>query len=266
MPFSSIGQTLSEFSSSITADNVSEPTTYGDSIVFGVAGSGVHAWCGGADFSETSANYTASGLSITTTLGNNTIDIGATPASNVKIGGYIHLTNGTEEYTGRVVNVASPNVIVDPAPIRTTTSPYTSIAYYPVLPQVGTNNDGEYVSYAGCVGTFVSGGDSRIVLGNVKITNASTGSTSQHPNRIMWSVREASDATVSNCDGLVQATRAGFPNLNYIDIEDIEQVIALVPIGSGNMLVVGTKQCVMLAGQLLTQSAGRRMRRLVEVV
>jgi len=73
----------------------------------------------------------------------------------------------------------------------------------------------------------------------------------------MWSVREASDATVSNCDGLVQATRAGFPNLNYIDIEDIEQVIALVPIGSGNMLVVGTKQCVMLAGQLLTQSAGQ---------
>ena len=73
----------------------------------------------------------------------------------------------------------------------------------------------------------------------------------------MWSVREASDATVSNCDGIVQATRAGFPKLNYIDIEDIEQVIALVPIGSGNMLVVGTKQCVLLAGQLLTQSAGQ---------
>ena len=257
MPFSSTGQTLSEFSSSITADNVSEPATYGDSIVFGVAGSGVHAWCGGADFAETLANYTASGLSITTTLGNNTINIGATPAASVKIGGYIHLTNGTEEYTGRVVNVASPNVIVDPPPIRTTTSPYTSIAYYPVLPQVGTNNDGEYISYAGCIGTFVSGGDSRIVLGNVKVTNAATGAVSQHPSRIVWSVREASDATVSNCDGLVQATRAGFPKLNYIDIEDIEQVIALVPIGSGNMLVVGTKQCVMLAGQLLTQSAGQ---------
>jgi hypothetical protein len=255
MPFSSAGQTLSTFTSSITTGELGRPTTYGDSIVFAVSGTGTSptAWCGGADFSETAANYSASGLSITTVVGNNTINVGATAAGNIKIGGYVHLSNGTDEYTGRVVNVASPNIVVDPAPIYAKT--FTSLAYYPVLPQVGTNNDGQYVSSAGCVGTFVSGGDSRIVLGNVKITTGS--STQSHPNRIMWSVREASDATVSNCDGIVQATRAGFPKLNYIDIEDIEQVIALVPIGSGNMLVVGTKQCVLLAGQLLTQSAGQ---------
>lgn len=261
MPFSSAGQTLSTFTSSIAAGELARPTTYGDSIVFAVSGTGTSpvAWCGGADFSETSANYSASGLSITTTAGNNAINVGATAAGNIKIGGYVHLSNGTDEYTGRVVNVASPNIVVDPAPINPRTglavTTYTSIAYYPVLPQVGANSDGQYVSSAGCVGTFVSGGDSRIVLGNVKITTGS--STQSHPNRIMWSVREASDATVSNCDGIVQATRAGFPTLNYIDIEDIEQVIALVPIGSGNMLVVGTKQCVLLAGQLLTQSAGQ---------
>ena len=255
MPFSSAGQTLSTFTSSITTGELGRPTTYGDSIVFAVSGTGTSptAWCGGADFSETAANYSASGLSITTVVGNNTINVGATAAGNIKIGGYVHLSNGTDEYTGRVVNVASPNIVVDPAPIYAKT--FTSLAYYPVLPQVGTNNDGQYVSSAGCVGTFVSGGDSRIVLGNVKITTGS--STQSHPNRIMWSVREAFDATVSNCDGIVQATRAGFPKLNYIDIEDIEQVIALVPIGSGNMLVVGTKQCVLLAGQLLTQSAGQ---------
>ena len=252
MPFSSAGQTLSTFTSSITTGELGRPTTYGDSIVFAVSGTGTSptAWCGGADFSETAANYSASGLSITTVVGNNTINVGATAAGNIKIGGYVHLSNGTDEYTGRVVNVASPNIVVDPAPIYAKT--FTSLAYYPVLPQVGTNNDGQYVSSAGCVGTFVSGGDSRIVLGNVKITTGS--STQSHPNRIMWSVREAFDATVSNCDGIVQATRAGFPKLNYIDIEDIEQVIALVPIGSGNMLVVGTKQCVLLAGQLLTQA------------
>lgn len=255
MPFSSAGQTLTTFTSSIAAGELARPTTYGDSIVFAVSGTGTSpvAWCGGADFSETGANYSASGLSITTAVGNNTINVGATAAGNIKIGGYVHLSNGTDEYTGRVVNVASPNIIVDPAPIYAKT--FTNLAYYPVLPQVGTNSDGQYVSSAGCVGTFVSGGDSRIVLGNIKITTGS--STQAHPNRIMWSVREASDATVSNCDGIVQATRAGFPKLNYIDIEDIEQVIALVPIGSGNMLVVGTKQCVLLAGQLLTQSAGQ---------
>jgi len=252
MQFSSALQTLSLFTSSVSADQVSAPTTYGDSIVFGVAGSGVHAWCGGADFSETSANYSASGVSITTTTGDATITVGSTPASNMKVGGYVHLSNASEEYTGRIVNVGATTITVDPAPIRTTDSAFTSVAYYPVLPQVGALNDGSYVSYAGCVGTFVSGGDSRIVLGNVKITTGS--STSQHPNRIMWSVREASDATVAKCDGLVQATRAGFPKLNYIDIEDIEQVIALVPIGSGNMLVIGTKQCVLLSGQLLTQA------------
>lgn len=257
MPFSSAGQTLSTFTSSITTGELGRPTTYGDSIVFAVSGTGTSptAWCGGADFSETAANYSASGLSITTVVGNNTINVGATAAGNIKIGGYVHLSNGTDEYTGRVVNVASPNIVVDPAPIYAKT--FTSLAYYPVLPQVGTNNDGQYVSSAGCVGTFVSGGDSRIVLGNIKITNVATGAVQSHPNRIVWSVREASDATVSNCDGIVQATRAGFPKLNYIDIEDIEQVIALVPIGSGNMLVVGTKQCVLLAGQLLTQSAGQ---------
>ena len=257
MPFSSAGQTLSTFTSSIATGELGRPTTYGDSIVFAVSGTGTSptAWCGGADFSETAANYSASGLSITTVVGNNTINVGATAAGNIKIGGYVHLSNGTDEYTGRVVNVASPNIVVDPAPIYAKT--FTSLAYYPVLPQVGTNNDGQYVSSAGCAGTFVSGGDSRIVLGNIKITNVATGAVQSHPNRIVWSVREASDATVSNCDGIVQATRAGFPKLNYIDIEDIEQVIALVPIGSGNMLVVGTKQCVLLAGQLLTQSAGQ---------
>jgi hypothetical protein len=253
MPFSSALQTISSFTSSISADLVSQPTTYGDSIVFGVAGSGVHAWCGGADFSETSSEYSASGLSITTTTGVNTITVGSTPASNMRIGGFVHLANSAEEYTGRIINVGSTTVTVDPSPIRTTDNPFTTLAYYPVLPQVGALNDGAYVSSAGCVGTFVSGGDSRIVLGNVKVTVAG-GSTSQYPNRIMWSVREASDATVAKVDGLVQATRAGFPKLNYIDIEDIEQVIALVPIGSSNMLVIGTKQCVLLAGQLLTQA------------
>lgn len=255
MPFSSAAQTLSLFSSSINTEGMSRPTTYGDSIVFGVlGGDGPFAWCGGADFSETSANYSASGLSITTTSGSSTISVGATPASNIAIGGYIHLTNGTEEYTGRVVSVGASSVTVDPAPIRTTTSPMTTLAYYPVLPRVGAINDGQYLSGAGCIGTFVSGGDSRIVLGNVKIVDASSSSERSHPNRIVWSVREASDATVSNVDGLVQATQAGFPKLNYIDIEDIEQIIALVPIGSGNMLVVGTKQCVLLSGSLLTQA------------
>ena len=170
------------------------------------------------------------------------------------------MTNGgTDEYTGRVVRKDSATEItVDPAPINAKT--YTSLAYYPVLPQVGTKTDGQYIASAGCVGTFTSGGDSRVVLGNVRIVDSTTGNSSQHPNRIVWSVREAADATTATgggtVDGLVQATRMGFPALNYIDIEDIEQIVALVPVGSGNMLVLGTKNTVMLSGTLITQSAG----------
>jgi len=98
MPFSSAGQTLTTFTSSIAAGELARPTTYGDSIVFAVSGTGTSpvAWCGGADFSETGANYSASGLSITTAVGNNTINVGATAAGNIKIGGYVHLSNGTD--------------------------------------------------------------------------------------------------------------------------------------------------------------------------
>lgn len=255
MPFSSALQNMSLFTTSLSGQSVSAPTTYGDAIAFGVRGSGVLAWCGGVDLSKQPAEYSATGVSITTAVGNNTINIGATPASFVKVGGYIHLSNGgTNEYTGRVISVSSPNVVVDPAPIYAAT--FTSFNYYPILGQVGTRNDNDWLAYAGCVGTFVSGGDSRLVVGNIRTTNA-TGTTTAYPNRIMWSVREASDATVTNCDGLVQATRAGFPRLNYIDIEDIGQILALVPIGSSNMLIFGTENTVLLSGQLLTQQAAQ---------
>lgn len=255
MPFSSVPQNLNTFTTSFAGQSVSAPTIYGDSIAFGVRGTGVLAWCGGANLSSPQAEYSASGLTITTAIGNNTINIGATAASFARVGGYIHLSNGgTNEYTGRIVSVSSPSIVVDPAPIYAVT--YTSINYYPILGQVGTRNDNDWLAYVGCAGTFVSGGDSRIVVGNIRTTNA-TGTTTAYPSRIMWSVREASDATVTNCDGLVQATRAGFPRLNYIDIDDIGQIIALVPIGSSNMLIFGTENTVLLSGQLLTQQAAQ---------
>lgn len=263
MAFSTDPQPLYKFNSSIAASNVGAYSVFGDSIVFPVTGSGPLAWCGGADFRDAIANYSASGLTVNTTAGNNVIPVlSAAVVSNIEIGGYVYLSNGgTDEYVGRVVNTAGSNIVVDPPPINPRTgtaavTTYTNLDYYPVLGQVGSRNDGQWASSAGCSGVFVSGGDSRIVLGNVAITNSATGSVSYHPNRIVWSVREASDSTVTNCDGLVQATRAGFPALNYIDIEDIEQIVALIPVGSGNMMVLGTKNCVMLSGYLLTQSGG----------
>ena len=269
MAFSGTAQTLTTFTTTISADNVTAPTTYGDSLVFPVStgsGSSPFAWCGGANFSESSATYSGT-ISTTTTSGGSRLNIGATATSNVFVGGYIHLSNGgTDEYTGRVVRKDSASeVTVDPAPINAKT--YTSLAYYPVLPLVGGKSDGQYIASAGCIGTFTSGGDSRVVMADIRIVDAVTGTSSSHPNRIVWSVREASDATSAThngssvsaggtVDGLVQATKMGFPKLNYIDIEDIEQVVALVPVGSGNMMVLGTKNCVLLSGSLITQSEG----------
>ena len=262
MEFSSDPKTMYQYNSSISGSNVGSYSIFGDSIIFPVTGSGVMAWCGGADFRETFATYAASGVSITTSAGNNQIVVGTDAVNAIKIGGYVFLSNGgTDEYTGRVVASGGSTITVDPAPINPRTgtaavTTFTSINYYPVLPQVGTRNDGQYISSAGCAGVFASGGDSRIVMGNVTIADATSGSIQYHPNRIVWSVREAGDSTVTNCDGLVQATRSGFPALNYIDVEDIEQIVALVPVGSGNMMVLGTKNCVMLSGYLLTQSGG----------
>lgn len=269
MAFSESAQQLYTYTSGIATDSLNQPTTYGDSLVFPVNTSGGGsplAWCGGANFSETSSTYSAT-VSVTTASGNSRVSIGAPAVTAVAIGGYIHLSNGgTDEYTGRVVRKDSATeVTLDPAPINAKT--YTSLAYYPVLPQVGTKSDGQYIASAGCASTFTSGGDSRIVLGNVRIVDAVSGRSSVYPSRIVWSVREASDATSAThngatpsaggtVDGLVHATRMGFPKLNYIDIEDIEQIVALVPVGSGNMLVLGTKNTVMLSGTLLTQSAG----------
>lgn len=269
MAFSATAQPLYTYTSAISADAISDPTTYGDSLVFPIAtGSGTSplAWCGGANFSESASAYSAT-VSVTTAAGNSKLNIGSTPTSNVFVGGYIHMSNGgTDEYTGRVVRKdSSTEITVDPAPNNAKT--YTSLAYYPVLPLVGTKSDGQYIASAGCVGTFTSGGDSRLVMADIRIVDAATGTSSSHPNRIVWSVREAFDATSATyngsvasaggtVDGLVQATKMGFPKLNYIDVEDIEQIVALVPVGSGNMLVLGTKNCVMLSGSLITQAEG----------
>jgi len=271
MPFSASTQVLSTFTTAISADSTSTPTTYGDAIVFPVksaSGTTPLAWCGGHNFSGTTANYSNTTETIAVTKAKNTITVSAPAAASTFIGGYVFMTNANfDEYTGRVVNVAGTTITLDPAPIYTVAS-YTSYAYYPILPQVGVKSDGQYVSSAGCVGTFTSGGDSRIVIADVKTVSATDPtSISSHPNRIMWSVREAFDATAGAyngvaasttgvTDGLTQATRMGFPALNYIDVEDIEQIIALVPVGSGNMLVLGTKNCAMLSGTLITQSAG----------
>ena len=269
MPFNSTTQVLSTFTSSISADSTSLPTTYGDSIAFPVKSSSSVtpvAWCGGHDFSGSSANFVKTGESILTAIAKSTITVSATAAASTFVGGYVFMTNSNyDEYTGRVVNVSGTTITLDPSPIYAVT--YTSYSYYPVLPQVGVKSDGQYVSSAGCVGTFTSGGDSRVVIGDVRTVDAKTGSISSHPNRIMWSVREAFDATASSyngttasttgvTDGLVQATRMGFPSLNYIDVEDIGQILALVPVGSGNMMILGTRNCAMLSGTLVTQSAG----------
>lgn len=278
LSFSASAQTMYSYTTTITTDSLNQPTVYGDSLVFPVSsasGSSPVAWCGGANFSETSSTYSGT-ISASVVGGNNKISIGSAATTAVAVGGYIHMSNGgTNEYTGRVVRKDSATEItVDPAPIiGTTASPivYTSLSYYPVLPQVGSKSDGQYIASAGCIGTFTSGGDSRVVLGNVRIVDAVSGNSSWHPNRIVWSAREAADATTvthngsvpvttsgvaGTVDGLVQATRMGFPQLNYIDIEDIEQIVGLVPVGSGNMLVLGTKNVVMLSGTLITQSAG----------
>ena len=254
LQFSSSAVAMPQFTTSISASTISTPTQFGSSVVFPTDTDGRLVWAGGADFSAASANYSLSATTATTTAGNNNITIGATAVSNVQIGGYVHLSNATNEYTGRVVAKGSTTVTVEPTPISSVSS-YTSVKFYPVLPQVGALDDGQFISAVGCVGTFAAGGDSRLVVGNIKITTTATSAETWYPNRIMWSVGEAKDATISGVDGLVQATRAGFPELNYIDIEDIGQVLALVPLGSSNMLIVGSKQCYMLSGSLLTQQA-----------
>ena len=256
-----------QFTTGISANSISTPTTYGDSAVYPLATSQAEAsplaWCGGVNFAEHVEAESTTVVSCTTTSGDPVITVGSTAAGKMRQGGYVHLSNATgNEYTGRIVGVSSTTITVDPAPIYVPAAVYTSAKYYPILQQVGTNNDGQWISSAGCVGTFSSGGDSRLVIGDVSIVNAgSPTNITRHPNRLMWSVREAADATVktgltTTCDGLVQATRAGFPQLNFIDIEDIERIIAVVPVGSGNMMVLGTKNCVMLSGYLLTQSGG----------
>lgn len=258
LPYSSSTAALTPFTTSITADSINTPTIFGDSGVYPVSslsGTSPLAWCGGVDFSAKTEVESSTAVSCTTVAGNPNLPVGATAAAKMSQGGFVFLSNGgTDEYVGRIISVGSTTITVDPAPLYAKT--YTTAAYYPVLPQVGTRNDGQYVASAGCAGTFASGGDTRIVIGDVRIVDNTTGQSTQHPNRIMWSVREAADATVTQVDGLVQATRAGFPQLNYIDIEDIERIVALVPVGSGNMMVLGTRNCVMLSGYLLTQSGG----------
>lgn len=253
LAFSNTVQNLNTYTTSLKNAQVGEPAQLGDSIVFSSRSSDVFAWCGGVDFSDLPMTESITTISCSTTSGDPEIPVGATAAAKVVVGGYVHLSDGgTEEYTGRVVRVNPSSIECEPAPIRA--GSFTQMDFWPVLRQVGTRTDGEYVSSAGCVGTFASGGDTRLLLGDVTITD-SNGKRRSYPNRIVWSVSEASDATVSECDGLIQATRAGFPKLNYVDVQNVEQIIGLVPLGANSMLIVGTKECAMLTGYLETQLA-----------
>lgn len=253
---------VSRQTSYASATYVGVPTNYGDNLVFPLLGdkssaasSSTFLFCGGYG---SSSNTSSSGLSISVTAGNSQITLSAGVAGGAVVGGYIHLGNGgTNEYTGRVVaKPSSTVVVVDPVP--TITATYTTFASNQgVMSLKGSLNDGKYPCGAKCVGVFSSGGDSRLALGNVTIADVSSNTAMHYPNRIIWSVREASDATIANADGLVQLTKAGWPSLNYIDIEDIGEILSLVPTGSGNMLVIGTENTVMLSGSLITQSTTR---------
>lgn len=256
LELASTQQPFYSFNSSLTTNAFGvNPVVFGDSCVFSLDGSSTLAFCGGMSM-QNAVEFSATSVSIAITVGSNVIPVGATIAAQCAVGGYVHLSIvGTSEYTGRITAKDATTITVDPPPTSSFTA--TSFAFYPVLPMVGTRNglsgsNGSYPIAAGCVGTFSSGRDTRLLLGNVTIQTQG-GTATRYPNRVIWSARERTDAATPNCDGLIQATRGGWPQLNYIDIEDMDRILALVPIGSGNLLVVGGNQCVMLSGSLTTQ-------------
>jgi len=257
LDLASTQQPLYSFNSSLTTSAFgANPVVFGDSCVFSLDGASTLAFCGGQSM-QNAVEFSAASVSIAITAGSNSLPVGASIAPQCAVGGYVHLSIvGTSEYTGRIVALDATTITVDPPP--TTAFTATSFAFYPVLPMVGTRNglsgsNGAYPIAAGCVGTFSSGRDTRLLLGDVTIFTTTGATSTRYPNRVMWSAREKMDAATPNCDGLIQATRAGWPQLNYIDIEDMDRILALVPIGSGNLLVVGGNQCVMLSGALTTQ-------------
>jgi hypothetical protein len=250
-------QPLYSFNSSLTTNAFgANPVVFGDSCVFSLDGPSTLAFCGGMSM-QNAVEHSAASVSIAITAGSNSLPVGASIAPQCAVGGYVHLSIvGTSEYTGRITAKDATTITVDPPPVTAFTA--TSFAFYPVLPMVGTRSglsgsNGAYPIASGCVGTFSSGRDTRLLLGDVTIFNTTGNTATRYPNRVMWSAREKTDAATPNCDGLIQATRGGWPQLNYIDIEDIDKILALVPIGSGNLLVVGGNQCVMLSGALTTQ-------------
>ena len=245
---------MNSFNSSLTTNAFgANPVVFGDSCVFSLDGPSTLAFCGGQSM-QNAVEHSAPSVSIAITAGSNVLPVGASIAPQCAVGGYVHLSIvGTSEYTGRITAKDATTITVDPPPVAAFTA--TSFAFYPVLPMVGTRSglsgsNGAYPIASGCVGTFSSGRDTRLLLGDVTIFNTTGNTATRYPNRVMWSAREKTDAATPNCDGLIQATR---PQLNYIDIEDIDRILALVPIGSGNLLVVGGNQCVMLSGSLTTQ-------------
>lgn len=257
LDLASTQQPLYSFNSSLTTNAFgANPVVFGDSCVFSLDGPSTLAFCGGQSM-QNAVEFSAASVSIAITAGSNSLPVGASIAPQCAVGGYVHLSiPTTSEYTGRIVALDATTITVDPPPVAAFTA--TSFAFYPVLPMVGTRSglsgsNGAYPIAAGCVGTFSSGRDTRLLLGDVTIFNTTGNTSTRYPNRVMWSAREKTDAATPNCDGLIQATRGGWPQLNYIDIEDIDRILALVPIGSGNLLVVGGNQCVMLSGALTTQ-------------
>lgn len=212
------------------------------------------AFVAGADTTGTNT-VAAHPASASVTAGNSTITIGGGDlTTNYRAGMVAVIESATWSYVGAIVAIPSTTTfVVDPVPTQTFTPTGVTVMQYSFMANTSVNVNKTY--QAGRVGCSWQ---QRIIWADISRFNGTTGVKERRSNRIIYSTLpgEANPfSTTAGCIGAVYLTNDGYPDLNYIDLPAQEQIIALVPIPTGDLLIFSQTSIYRLTGTLVTQTA-----------
>ena len=220
--------------------------------------------------------------------GNSAITFGSAPTFTPvlpadPVGKYIYVTDGTNEYIGKIIKVTSTTVFnVSPTPTKTfTTANVTAGNAMVRISNIGAVQGWNVETGGGAIPAVAASGcvhQNRVVLAGaepvpyattdlVAVSRTNVGTmfysnmrtqdgtvtTIKPMNTICWSSIRAEPATAvnGNVDGDLPLLRGGWPKSQYVTL-DTKGITAIVPIDVNNLLVLCVDKVLMLSGTLGT--------------
>lgn len=231
-------------------DVIGRPFKYGEHVLFplqiptGTPSLNFAVYGGGSGYNWAALNNNViTAASVVVTAASNIVTALAADVANFTPGDYISAGTAALNYVGRVTRILTATTIeVSPIPTIGLAPPTTANAH--TVMTLGSTLGSNQGCRTAC--SF----QNRIVAGNYVHFNGTI--SDYRPSGIIWSVLPGDTAQpfAVNNDGFMQP-RAGFLPLNFVQVADVPTIVALVPIGPSQLLILGTDRMARLTGNLV---------------